>query len=138
MQHGYEVRACRLSYPELTAESGSLSMQLEINASASLFSEITDMGFRLNRIEVRETDSSVVVYTRDDWVDGVRGPRALWLTRRSSNSLQPVGLQLIRSLADFAHLLLLPFRIDVLHLHIPAVVALELPVMSIQEVPVEC
>ena len=28
----------------------------------------TPMGFQLQRLEVRETDSSVVVYTREDWV----------------------------------------------------------------------
>lgn len=38
------------------------------NLAHQLFSEITEMGFRLNRLEVRETDSSVVEYTRDDWV----------------------------------------------------------------------
>lgn len=37
-----------------------------------LFTEITDMGFRLNRIEVRETDTSVVAYTREDWVNDGR------------------------------------------------------------------
>jgi 6-pyruvoyltetrahydropterin/6-carboxytetrahydropterin synthase len=38
------------------------------NLCRQLFTEITSMGFRLNRIEVRETDSSVVVYTREDWI----------------------------------------------------------------------
>jgi 6-pyruvoyltetrahydropterin/6-carboxytetrahydropterin synthase len=38
------------------------------NLSHRLFTEITEMGFRLNRLEVRETDSSVVVYTREDWI----------------------------------------------------------------------
>ena len=38
------------------------------NLAHRLFTEITEMGFRLQRIEVRETDSSVVVYTREDWV----------------------------------------------------------------------
>jgi 6-pyruvoyltetrahydropterin/6-carboxytetrahydropterin synthase len=38
------------------------------NLAHRLFSQITEMGFSLARIEVRETDSSVVVYTRDDWV----------------------------------------------------------------------
>jgi 6-pyruvoyltetrahydropterin/6-carboxytetrahydropterin synthase len=38
------------------------------NLCRQLFTEITNMGFRLNRIEVRETDSSVVEYTREDWV----------------------------------------------------------------------
>ena len=38
------------------------------NLAYILFTEITDLGFTLNRIEVRETDSSVIVYTREDWV----------------------------------------------------------------------
>jgi 6-pyruvoyltetrahydropterin/6-carboxytetrahydropterin synthase len=33
-----------------------------------LFTEITSLGFRLNHIEVRETDTSVVEYTREDWI----------------------------------------------------------------------
>ena len=38
------------------------------NLAHRLFSEITEMGFRLNRLEVQETDTSVVIYTRDDWI----------------------------------------------------------------------
>ena len=38
------------------------------NLAHRLFTEITQMGFRLNRLEVRETDSSVVIYTREDWI----------------------------------------------------------------------
>lgn len=38
------------------------------NLAWMLFTEITDMGFRLDRIEVRETDTSVVIYTREDWI----------------------------------------------------------------------
>ena len=38
------------------------------NLAHRLFTEITDLGFRLNRIEIQETDSSVVDYTRKDWV----------------------------------------------------------------------
>lgn len=38
------------------------------NLAHQLFSEITEMGFHLNRLEVRETDTSVVSYTREDWV----------------------------------------------------------------------
>ena len=38
------------------------------NLAFHLFSEITEMGFRLEKIEVRETDSSVVSYTREDWI----------------------------------------------------------------------
>ena len=42
------------------------------NLAHELFTELTDMGFRLERIEVRETDTSVVCYTRDDWVSDNR------------------------------------------------------------------
>ncbi len=38
------------------------------NLAHKLFTEITEMGFTLNRLEVRETDSSVIIYTRKDWV----------------------------------------------------------------------
>jgi 6-pyruvoyltetrahydropterin/6-carboxytetrahydropterin synthase len=42
------------------------------NLAFQLFSEITDLGLRLARIEIRETDSSVVEYTREDWVEDAR------------------------------------------------------------------
>lgn len=38
------------------------------NLCYQLFGEITRMGFRLERLEVRETDTSVVEYDRDDWL----------------------------------------------------------------------
>ena len=38
------------------------------NLAHQLFGEITELGFRLAKLEVRETDSSVVIYTREDWV----------------------------------------------------------------------
>ena len=38
------------------------------NLAQKLFTEITDLGFRLAKIEVRETDTSLFVYTREDWV----------------------------------------------------------------------
>ncbi len=38
------------------------------NLAHQLFTEITEMGFRLSRLEIRETDTSVVEYTREDWV----------------------------------------------------------------------
>lgn len=38
------------------------------NLAWILFSEITAMGFRLDRIEVQETDTSTIIYTREDWV----------------------------------------------------------------------
>lgn len=42
------------------------------NLGHRLFTEITEMGFRLHCLEIQETDSSVVRYTRDDWVDDNR------------------------------------------------------------------
>lgn len=42
------------------------------NVCFVLFSEITALGFRLNRIELRETDTSVVEYSREDWVSDNR------------------------------------------------------------------
>ena len=42
------------------------------NLCHKLFSEITEMGFRLARLEVQETDTSVVSYTREDWVSDNR------------------------------------------------------------------
>ena len=42
------------------------------NLSYVLFTEITALGFRLNRIELRETDTSVMTYTREDWVSDNR------------------------------------------------------------------
>jgi 6-pyruvoyltetrahydropterin/6-carboxytetrahydropterin synthase len=42
------------------------------NLAWMLFTEITGMGFRLSHIEVRETDSSVITYTREDWIQDNR------------------------------------------------------------------
>ena len=33
-----------------------------------LFTEITQMGFRLGLLEVQETDTSIISYTRQDWI----------------------------------------------------------------------
>ncbi|MCP4509145.1 MAG: hypothetical protein GY826_22450, partial [Fuerstiella sp.] len=38
------------------------------NLAWIMFSEITAMGFRLDRLEIRETDTSTILYTREDWV----------------------------------------------------------------------
>jgi 6-pyruvoyltetrahydropterin/6-carboxytetrahydropterin synthase len=38
------------------------------NLAHKLFTEITELGFRLSKIEVRETDTSELVYTREDWI----------------------------------------------------------------------
>ena len=42
------------------------------NLAHQLFSEITDLGFRLQKIELRETDTSTLSYTREDWIDDSR------------------------------------------------------------------
>ena len=42
------------------------------NLAHQLFTEITEMGFRLSSLEIRETDTSVVSYTREDWVNDNR------------------------------------------------------------------
>ena len=39
------------------------------NLSWHLFSEVTAMGFILSKIEVKETDSSVFVYSKQDWLN---------------------------------------------------------------------
>jgi 6-pyruvoyltetrahydropterin/6-carboxytetrahydropterin synthase len=52
------------------------------NLAYQLFSEITEMGFRLTRLEVQETDTSVVVYNREDWIADSR----LFASARSKSS----------------------------------------------------
>lgn len=42
------------------------------NLAWILFSEITEMGFSLYQIEVQETDTSTLFYTREDWVQDNR------------------------------------------------------------------
>lgn len=42
------------------------------NLAHRLFTEITDLGFRLARLEIKETDTSVVSYTREDWIEDNR------------------------------------------------------------------
>ena len=58
------------------------------NLCHKLFTEITQMGFRLDRLEVQETDTSVVSYTRHDWVTDNR-----FFARREDNQTpQDAGL----------------------------------------------
>jgi len=57
------------------------------NLAHRLFGEVTAMGFQLARLEVRETDTSVVVYTREDWVvDNVQ------LADRSGEQTRPAEM----------------------------------------------
>ncbi len=42
------------------------------NLAHRLFTELTRLGLRLERLEVRETDTSVVVYHRTDWLNDNR------------------------------------------------------------------
>ncbi len=43
------------------------------NLALKLFTEITEFGFHLNRLEIRETDTSVVIYMREDWLRDRKG-----------------------------------------------------------------
>lgn len=64
------------------------------NLAYQLFTEITEFGFRLHRIEVRETDTSVVSYSREDWVADSRHPerRRVLARRFSADSLDENSL----------------------------------------------
>ena len=63
------------------------------NLAWMMFTEITEMGFRLSHIEVRETDSSVISYTREDWIRdnryfaSVRSPAVTGSTSHEKNAL---------------------------------------------------
>ena len=62
------------------------------NLAFCLFGEITGMGFRLNRLEIRETDTSVLVYTRDDWLsDQQRFAQVRPVSRAPSACREPVA-----------------------------------------------
>jgi 6-pyruvoyltetrahydropterin/6-carboxytetrahydropterin synthase len=63
------------------------------NLAYQLFSEITALGFRLNRLEVRETDTSVVIYTREDWVEDGRQPKR----RQASCQTEPQRVETLLS-----------------------------------------
>ncbi len=56
------------------------------NLAHQLFSEITAMGFRLSQLDVRETDSSVVTYTREDWVEDNRYLAQLAASKQAASS----------------------------------------------------
>jgi len=62
------------------------------NLAFQLFSEISDLGFRLERLEVRETDTSVVNYTREDWVLDVRHPNRRRQQMPTNRLLEKVSL----------------------------------------------
>ena len=42
------------------------------NLAWVMFTEITEMGFRLDCIEIQETDTSTIIYTHKDWVEDNR------------------------------------------------------------------
>lgn len=46
------------------------------NLAHKLFGEISEMGFILERLEIQETDSSTLVYTRRDWLADLGRPSA--------------------------------------------------------------
>ncbi|MFN9035051.1 MAG: hypothetical protein ACK5YO_02055, partial [Planctomyces sp.] len=55
------------------------------NLAWMLFTEVTDMGFRLAQLEIRETDTSVISYTREDWIRDNR----LFASLRSPGAATP-------------------------------------------------
>ena len=61
LRTGEQLKLKRFSHPT-TVE----------NLAHMLFTEITEMGFHLSLLEVRETDSSVISYSREDWVEDNR------------------------------------------------------------------
>jgi hypothetical protein len=46
--------------------------QRRANLADRLLSEISAVGLRLERLKVQETDTSTVVYTRNDWMSSNR------------------------------------------------------------------
>ncbi len=38
------------------------------NLAYVLFTEITDLGFQLHRLDIQETDTSIIHYSREDWL----------------------------------------------------------------------
>ncbi|MFN3157746.1 MAG: 6-pyruvoyl trahydropterin synthase family protein [Rubinisphaera brasiliensis] len=60
------------------------------NLAFMLFTEITELGFRLVRLDVRETDSSVVTYTIADW----NHDRETVFRDQSPCSIEPIPSQL--------------------------------------------
>jgi len=67
------------------------------NLAHQLFSEVLAMGFCLNEIELRETDTSVLVYNRQDWLQDERrfAEQKLAVPPRvaANVSLSPSGLE---------------------------------------------
>ena len=56
------------------------------NLAHKLFTEITELGFRLSLLEIRETDTSVVIYTREDWVADNRRFALIAKTRQQTST----------------------------------------------------
>ncbi|MFO0915842.1 MAG: 6-carboxytetrahydropterin synthase [Pirellulales bacterium] len=87
---GDSLYATLLGHMERTGESLKLKVfqrpTTVENLAHQLFTEITEMGFRLQRLEIRETDTSVVIYTREDWVNDNR-----YFAKRQLNSAPAAG-----------------------------------------------
>jgi 6-pyruvoyltetrahydropterin/6-carboxytetrahydropterin synthase len=76
--HGMLIHRADPLYESLLSHMERTGERLKLNVFArptsvenlahKLFSEITDLGFRLARLEIQETDTSVVSYDRQDWV----------------------------------------------------------------------
>ena len=69
--YGVLQEYCRTSGEQLKFKviDGSTSVE---NLAWTMFSEITEMGFRIVEIEIQETDTSYFRYTHGDWVHDSR------------------------------------------------------------------
>jgi 6-pyruvoyltetrahydropterin/6-carboxytetrahydropterin synthase len=76
--HGMLIHVADPLYESLVSHMERTGERLKLNVFArptsvenlahKLFSEITDLGFRLARLDIQETDTSVVSYDRQDWL----------------------------------------------------------------------
>ena len=58
------------------------------NIAYKLFNEFTEMGFAVEEINVKETDSSEFLYTREDWIADQRRITELSRPRENSSFVQ--------------------------------------------------
>lgn len=59
------------------------------NLAFQLFGEITELGFQLSHLELRETDSSVITYTHADWKNDQQNYMAAAARGLSGDPLAP-------------------------------------------------
>ncbi|HQX52528.1 MAG TPA: hypothetical protein PLR25_21585 [Planctomycetaceae bacterium] len=65
---------------------------LQDKCQTKLFSEITQMGFRLALLEVQETDMSTISYTRENWIADNR-IFARSMSQHDAEVISPCGIR---------------------------------------------